>query len=291
MELLHVADELYALAPQQFTAARDAAAREAREGGDKDLSAAISKLRRPSAGAALVNLLARHRAADLDELLDLGESLRAAQDALAGDELRTLSRQRHQAVHALADQARDLAGQPVTATVSREVETTLDAALGDPDAADAVRTGRLVRGLTSAGFDAIDLAGAVAAPDPGAATRPRAAARTKPAKRSPAKAAPPREKVTAARRAVRDARVELDRVDRDLARQDDSVTAARAAVDQARDRVGDLERDLERARAQRADAEHAADAAQRERTTLARAQRAAQRTLGKAEDALRALDG
>ena len=46
--LADVADALYAGDPADFVVARDAAARAARSDGDRELSAAIKKLRRPS---------------------------------------------------------------------------------------------------------------------------------------------------------------------------------------------------------------------------------------------------
>ncbi len=45
-----------------------------------------------------------------------------------------------------------------------EVAATLEAGLSDPASADAVRSGRLVRALSYAGFGGVDLDGAVAAP-------------------------------------------------------------------------------------------------------------------------------
>jgi hypothetical protein len=43
-----VADELYGLAPEQFTSARNAHIKEAKAGGDGDLAAKIGALRKPS---------------------------------------------------------------------------------------------------------------------------------------------------------------------------------------------------------------------------------------------------
>ena len=141
-----MADELYGLPPAEFTASRDERARLARAEGNKDLSDAIKKLRRPTASAALVNRLVREAGDQVDRLLELGESMREAQQAMAGDRLRSLSAQRRPAIQALALQARQLAaqaGRPVSDQVEREVEATLEAALADPGAAEAVRSGRL----------------------------------------------------------------------------------------------------------------------------------------------------
>ena len=70
MNLEQVADELYALAPAAFTAARDEQAGQARASGDADLAGEIKKLRRPTVSAWLVNLLAREDGGQMDELLE-----------------------------------------------------------------------------------------------------------------------------------------------------------------------------------------------------------------------------
>src|SRR2546430_13318330 len=111
MNLEQVAAELYALAPAAFTAARDEQASQARASGDADLAGAIRKLRRPTVSAWLVNLLAREDGGQVDDLLELGRSLREAQRALDGDRLRGLSTQRRRLVAALTQGAQRLAAQ------------------------------------------------------------------------------------------------------------------------------------------------------------------------------------
>jgi hypothetical protein len=155
MDLDRVAAELYALPPEEFTAARDRQVRAARAAGQGALAAGIRALRKPTQGAWVVNLLARERSEALSALLDLGASLREAQHKLQGDELRRLSAQRSQVVGALAQEAAEVAaaaGRAPTPAVLREVGQTLDAALADPAAADAVRAGRLASALSYAGF-------------------------------------------------------------------------------------------------------------------------------------------
>jgi hypothetical protein len=150
IDLDTVADELYGLAPPEFTSRRDARAAEARKGGDKGLAAEIKKLRRPTTGAWLANLLARERPDQVGQLLDLGTALRQAQATLATDDLRRLSQERHGVLAALSKEAHELAGrhgQAVSDATAKEVEATLEAALADSDAGDALRTGRLTTGL------------------------------------------------------------------------------------------------------------------------------------------------
>ena len=165
MDLNHVVDELYGLAPGQFTARRDELSAEAKKAGDRDLAAAVKTLRRPSAAAFAVNLMARTRAERIDALIQLGGQMKAAQDALSGEELRALGRQRSLLIHAVTQEVRGVAheaGHPVSDAVAREIETTLEAAFADPWAGQAVRQGRLVRALERSGLGSVDLEGAVA---------------------------------------------------------------------------------------------------------------------------------
>ena len=150
-----VADELYGLLPSEFTSRRDARAAEARQAGDRALAGEIKNLRRPTTGAWLANLLVRERPDQVAQLLDLGAALRQAQAALATGDLRRLSQERHRLLAELEKEGRDLAnrhGQQVSGAVAQELAATLDAALADPDAADALRAGRLTTGLHYSGL-------------------------------------------------------------------------------------------------------------------------------------------
>ena len=150
-----VADALYGLLPSEFTAQRDARAAEARRSGDRALAGDIKKLRRPTTGAWLANLLVRERPDEVAQLLELGAALRQAQSALAAGDLRKLSQERHRRLGDLEKEGRDLAdrhGQPVSAVVAQELSATLEAALADPGAADALRAGRLTTGLHYSGL-------------------------------------------------------------------------------------------------------------------------------------------
>ena len=162
-----MADELYALTPAEFTAARDERARQVRAAGQRDEAAAIKKLARPTASAWLVNQLGRAAPDRMDRLYDLGAELQEAQRTLAGDRLRELSVQRRQVISDLLPAASDLAGQagqPASAAVLGEVRATLEAALADADARAAVRSGRLTKSLAYAGLGEVDLTAAMALP-------------------------------------------------------------------------------------------------------------------------------
>jgi hypothetical protein len=148
-----VADELYALPRDEFTAARNAAAKQAREQGHRELAEQISALRRPSTAAWVANLLAREHPGEIRALVELGDGLREAQHRLQGEELRRLSTQRHQLVHGLVQQAQALAraaGHPASEVVSRELSNTFTAAVNSSAAAQALAGGRLTSALDPA---------------------------------------------------------------------------------------------------------------------------------------------
>lgn len=146
MDFDQVADELYALPPPRFTEARNAAAARARAAGERALATRIGKLRRPTLGAWLANLLCRDHPDETRALLDLASGLRDAQAHVDGDQLRELTRRRRALVSALTRQAAQAAvraGLPVGEGPLSDLELTLQAVLSDQRAADAFATGRL----------------------------------------------------------------------------------------------------------------------------------------------------
>lgn len=163
--LLSAAEELYALPAGDFVAARKARAASAKTDGDGELARRIGGLRKPSAAAWVVNQLVRHRAEEMSQLLDLGESLRRAQADLDAAAMRELGRQRRQVTLAMSRQGVALAREldaSVSDTVLRQVEETLHAAMVDAGAAAAVRSGLLARPLSPAGLGSLDAGSVVA---------------------------------------------------------------------------------------------------------------------------------
>lgn len=179
-DLAAIADDLYALAPGAFTAARNARAKEAAADGDRVLAGMIRRLPRPAVSAGVVNALVRQRREEVEQLLRLGAAMRVAQAELDRDGLASLGQQRRQLVGALTRAASELAanlGHPVSTATHTEVEQTLLAAMADERAARALLRGRLLRALQSVGFDGVDLTDAEAAPgDAEAAARTDAGA-------------------------------------------------------------------------------------------------------------------
>jgi hypothetical protein len=145
---------LYEQPPEGFVAARTAAVNEARRAGDRETAKRLAALKKPTVAAWVVNLLALRRPELIDELVDLSAALREAQRGLQGDQLRELTAQRRQVVSALVTSARKLAlaEEPGIKLPLGEVESTLSAALAEPEVAAQVRTGRLIRAASYAGF-------------------------------------------------------------------------------------------------------------------------------------------
>jgi len=260
MDLDSVAEDLYGLPPEEFTAGRDEAAKQA---PDPALKKAIKSLRKPTVSAHAVNLLVREHPEEIDEILDLGDELRSAMSGSKGD-VRRLTEQRRDLISSLV--AADL-----PAAVRDDVTATLEAATADPELGAAVRSGRLVKPLRYAGFGAMpDLDDVVATPVPQRPARKKTASANKPpAKKSLAKKRPPtkeekpkpdlsahRERVLelsgaaddAQRRyddavhAAVEARKLLDRAEAERAEAHKAARAAHAAAEQARRELGRLER-------------------------------------------------
>jgi hypothetical protein len=152
---MELAGELYLVPPARFVATRDEVAHKARAAGHRELARQLQALRRPTLSAWLVNVLARHERAAMEDLATLGRRLRHAQIRLDGSQLRQLSKQRHQLVgellHLARQQALDAGVEP-TDRMLCEVEATLHAALVDLAASSAVLSGRLVRPMSYNGF-------------------------------------------------------------------------------------------------------------------------------------------
>lgn len=158
VELRAIAEELYGLRPEEFTPARTAAEKRARSAGDRELAKAVKKLRRPAVAAWAVNLLVRERRELVDQVVSLGDSLRQAQSLLQGDALRDLARQRRQLIAVVTTEVRNLArgeGQRVSEAATRQVEDTLQAAMTDRSAAEAVLSGLLAQPLSTTGLDSL----------------------------------------------------------------------------------------------------------------------------------------
>jgi hypothetical protein len=300
--LLGIAEELYSLTPAEFTSTRNQWAKQAKADGDTELAASVTELRRPSTAAWVVNMLMRHQGTEMAQILDLGASLRQAQENLDADALRELTRQRRQLTTAVTHQGRVLAGdlgQKITQSVADQVQDTLHAAMVDEHAAAAVRSGLLVSSLTATGVGEADVVDAVAVPSAiGLTARPR----TMPArKRTPLAVVPEPEpepdaereareaERRAAQEAVHEATSDADEAQRRLRKATKRVKRVEARtlqvadeLDEARRRVADLEHEQEALDEEAVAADEKRDRAEQRYT-------AAQEALEKAQAALAAL--
>jgi hypothetical protein len=260
------ADELYGLPLDEFTAARNERAKQARAQGDREAAAAIGKLAKPNTVAWLANQLARQHPGEIRPLLELGDSMRQATAALDADQLRQLSRRQQQAVRELLQQARSLAsaaGLAFPDGTSRGLAETLHAAVADEEAARQLSQGRLTSGLARSGFPGIDAWSAAApassrsAPAPSRSAPPRAGGAPAPQDRARQRA---REELDAARAEAQQAatareqaqaalaqaelalRQAADNVDRCQAELDAALTARAGAGRARRQAMADAER-------------------------------------------------
>lgn len=287
MDLESVADELYALPPGEFVAARGRHVAAARTAKEPALAKQIAALRKPTLAAWAGNLLVRSAPEQVDALRRLGEGLRAAQERLAGEQLRELTRQRNALVAELAREARRLAaeaGQPVGDAVQHEVETTLHAVLADPEAAGEWAAGHLAKPLTTRpGFPAT----ASAAPASAPASRPARKRHLKvvedPAKARAAELARVREEARAAERRARDQ-------EKALRRDEGGRDKAETRLDEAAARVADLTEKLRAAEEAESQAREALTRARRTAAATARTARESRRAADRAASELTTLE-
>lgn len=275
MTLDDVADELYGLDPADFVRVRTERQKQARADGDKALAKEIGALRKPTTVGWVLNVLVRDAEDEVGDLVDLGEALREAQQHLSGATLRTLTKQRQRAVRALAARAAEIAadrGHEVGDDVTREVASSLGAALADPTVADDVRAGRLLGAVEYSGFGPLGLVAVPDAPDVPDDDAPDVPDDDAADEAAEEKAAE-KEREESRRHAeaeLNDARAALDDAETTLAdatgRRDDAraeVERLRAALAQAEDDAAARDHDVDEATAAR----DAADARVRNATT------------------------
>ena len=144
-------DQLYEVKPEEFTALRTELAAAAKKRGDVDAAKAISGARKPTTAAWVVNRIAIRDPDTRTRLAGLGERLKDAHSAMAGDRIRELTREQRRLVEDVARAAFEEAelAQP-SAALRDDVTGTLQAAIADPDV--AARLGRLTKAEQWSGF-------------------------------------------------------------------------------------------------------------------------------------------
>lgn len=296
MDVEEIAEQLYVLRPDEFIAARDRAASEARRAGENERAKAVAALRRPTLAAWAANLLARQDADQTDRFLQLGRELREAHRALHPQQLRELGHQQHRIIATLTLRAvtlADAADQPLTESVRQQVERVLRAVLADPDIAEVWAAGRLVK-VPDSSPDFLALG-----PDvlpPGAGTDRRTAPTTTATGRTGSRSAAGAEDAAGQRERTRleNARAEADttasaaeQLERARHTADQEHEQALALLTAAQERIATLEAELHRAREERTAARAQAQRAQGRVRETAKAARAARRA---ADTAQRTVD-
>jgi hypothetical protein len=171
--VIEAAEDLYGLPLSEFTAARNELAAELKEKGDAEGAASVKALRKPPVSVWAINQLARSHPDEVSALVEAGERLRAAQDAVLGGsspaDLRAAMTERRELVADLARRAAetlDKEGAKAGRTHLDRISSTLMNAAVDDDARQSLRSGTL-----AADVDAADdlgsgwAAGAELAPD------------------------------------------------------------------------------------------------------------------------------
>ena len=305
-ELDEIADELYALHPDAFAAARDERVRQARAEGKPTVARDLARLRRPTMSAWLVNLLWRDQPEVVEQLLGIAEGLARAQAQGSGQALRSLTAQRREVETALIKRAHALAeeaGVKVTQAMVREAQDTLGAAMARPDVAAEVRTGRLVKPATYAGFGdlvmampAVHDAAPTAPPPPRVVPAPTPARLSKPDDQANKAVQPAKVDERAARAAQREAerrqeaerrlqnaRTALEAAAGALADETRAAESAQRHHDELRAEVEQLRERLRALEQERAAAESAARIAAQRRDRAEKAHEVARQAVERAE--------
>jgi hypothetical protein len=254
-------DDLFAREPKDFTATRDALARDLKAADRDDEAADVKALRKPTVAVAAVNRTARERREQMAALVEIGDELAAlqAEKQPDRDELRDLTRQRRTLLQQLTDHAAATTERPDGARSS--IAATLDTASLDEHLRDDLQRGRLTQELSPATrFVLGDDAPPAAAPR---ARTPRAKRDTPPprdelaARRARVELAAARERAEEAEESVRehtDAAAEaterLDAVHRHIAELEAALADARADLVEAKKAERDAQRAERRARAE-----------------------------------------
>lgn len=244
MDVEDAIDRLYSLPLEEFTAARNALAKEL--AGDD--AKRVKALRKPTLSAWAVNQAVRAEPGLLEALLGAGGELRQAHRQATrggGTQLRDAARSEREAVEALAAAARKAAGKRAGEPFMDRVRETLHAASLDEEARDVVAAGRVVNDLRAVGLGAVGGArtehSPVGRPSAGVPSRGSSVRASEAPARAPrVDPRPLRREVKAAERAVASAetRVEnakevLDEAKAELKEQQARLRKATAALKKA----------------------------------------------------------
>ncbi|MDX6437504.1 MAG: hypothetical protein QOF45_87 [Gaiellaceae bacterium] len=231
---------LYGLPRADFTAARNARAKELRN-DDPELASAVAALPKPSVAAAALNELVREDPSEARALIQSGKRLRQAQEAaVAGKRGADLTKAIEEHRSALDRVQRDLRRRKLSGPTLDKAAQTMRVASVDPALQPLLERGTLSEDLTAAGFGL----------DPGIVPAGR--------KRGPAQSAPDRaaqeQRREKARKRLQDARSALTEAKRAARKAETERKEAERRAATAQREVERATKEMERAQESSADA-------------------------------------
>ncbi len=242
-------DALLATPPQQFTAARNALAKQLQGDGLRDAAAEVKRLPRPSVSLWILNQLAREQPAVIDSYLEAAQLLREAHQS--GGDIRAATPPQRDAESRVVAAAGEFArthDQNVTDTVMRGLREALSSAAADADVAAAVREGRLIREPEAPSIDEL----LWSMPREGSAPRTRGPTTEAPRRDRKAerralqqRIADATAEVARARDDAREAAKAAEAANRAWKRAENSAAQAQQIVDAAEDGLEQLQRELD----------------------------------------------
>lgn len=238
-------DRLYGLPLGEFTAARDALAKDLRGAGDAEGAKRVKELRKPTRSAGAINRAVRGRRKEARELLDAAEGLRKAQERMlegggreAVDEAAERERAAVDRFMDAVESELDAEGGASSAMLDR-ARATLHALPGDDELRDEFAAGRITEDHEAVGFGGLS----VGAPPRGGSRRRTAKGRSTGRRKQPR---PPER--AAVSTGEREARRRLKRAERDLEigkrrlrRAKERAATAQEQLDSANVAVGEAE--------------------------------------------------
>jgi hypothetical protein len=229
--------KLYSLPQAEFTAARNARAKELRK-DDPELAAAVAALPKPTAAAAALNELVREDPSEARALIQSGKRLREAQEAaVAGKRGADLTKAIEEHRSALDRMQRDLRRRKLSGAIVDKAAKTLRVASVDPELQPLLERGMLHEDLTASGFGLdpgivpVGRKRTSGAPDRAAQEERRAKARER---LQAARAA-----LTDAKRAARKAEAEQKEAERRAEAAQQEVERATKEMEQAQESVAE----------------------------------------------------
>ena len=224
--LVRETEKLYGLHPSEFTAARNARAKELKK-DDPELATAVAALPKPSVAAAALNELLREDPSEVRALIQSGKRLRQAQEAaVSGKKGADLNDAIQEHRTALDRVQRDLRRRKLSGATLEKAIKTLRVASVDPELQPLLERGILHEDLAASGFGL----------DPGLVpARPKEPARAAAKPKPPPKPKPDpklRARLKTAEAELADAEKRAAAALRDLERAKQDVEQAQRAVDE-----------------------------------------------------------